>query len=467
MQIVNEHANSQVSNALESMFLAASEAAARRIVAAGWPLTVPARKTLVQRNQKDLDNWWSSIQETALNVIAHRDAPLHKVAPLIPPEVVASVVQCASAITQMPESNLPFWSPFAGRGASLLLEGESGEQPASNDLPPGLIGWVVEHLLLPALLTHLTNLPSLDAASASAAQNFANEVLQVATARELSYLVSVPLAGIDVKSASGAVSAGDGMAIRRLSTEEQGALLEGGLDSLSISNWDTLPFVALEMRVSTPRDTHNPDVRETLAKWLCALQLHGLEPAGSKAILEAQPKWVMAGRAYSPLLLPSRPRNWRTATTAILQRVRATVDRLDRFNIGEPRSERDLALHRFCLGAARATSTDAVLDFVICLESLLLPYDEQARRGDLGYRFRIHGAHYLSNTRKDRKETASRLAGLYELRSRLVHGGKYPAKVEVEDARVVAEQLARRGLLRAVTSGFPTATTFKDMVLGG
>jgi hypothetical protein len=69
-----------------------------------------------------------------------------------------------------------------------------------------------------------------------------------------------------------------------------------------------------------------------------------------------------------------------------------------------PSPPKDLTLHRFFAGVARKGVTDfhpggadrnaadAVLDFTIALEALLLPYDEKARHGDLGYRFRVHGA---------------------------------------------------------------------------
>jgi hypothetical protein len=45
---------------------------------------------------------------------------------------------------------------------------------------------------------------------------------------------------------------------------------------------------------------------------------------------------------------------------------------------------------------------DGILDLAIALESLLLPYDEDARRGDLAYRFRIHGGYFLSKTKSER-----------------------------------------------------------------
>jgi hypothetical protein len=52
------------------------------------------------------------------------------------------------------------------------------------------------------------------------------------------------------------------------------------------------------------------------------------------------------------------------------------------------------------------------------------------------------------------------------MRSRLVHGGKYPSLDEIKTARDDARDLARRGLLSAVLRGFPAAREFNQMILG-
>lgn len=156
----------------------------------------------------------------------------------------------------------------------------------------------------------------------------------------------------------------------------------------------------------------------------------------------------------------------------------ATAQRLAQHKIMQPQSPQDLALHRFFAGEARRGVTDflpgvadrnaadAVLDFTIALEALLLPYDENARHGDLGYRFRIHGAHFISGDVGDRPAMARKLSAIYAARSRLVHGGQYPTSEEIKAVRDDARDLARRGLLRAVREGFPDAAAFNRMILG-
>ena len=227
-----------------------------------------------------------------------------------------------------------------------------------------------------------------------------------------------------------------------------------------------LPLVVLELPVSTPRDRQNPDIRETVAKWLLALQLNGYYPSGYAAHLWPDPSWVMPISMSIPLTLPYQPRQWSSISPAAFERIRATVVQLGGYNVSEPRSPRELALHRFYLGNGRINAVDAVLDFVIALESLLLPYDEDARHAELGYRFRLHGARYLARTRSERREISRQLASLYGLRSRLVHGSGYPAAAEIESGRASAETFGRQGLMRAVREGFPTDANFRDLILG-
>jgi hypothetical protein len=161
---------------------------------------------------------------------------------------------------------------------------------------------------------------------------------------------------------------------------------------------------------------------------------------------------------------------WATARVSALtaedfQTLIATAKQLERHHIREPTSAHELALHRFTTALARDSYADGALDFTIALEALLLPYDENARRGDLGYRFRVHGAHYLSERADERPETAKHLSRIYEMRGRLVHGAKYPDRVQIRAVHDLAYDFARRGLLRAVREDFPTGAMFNQMVL--
>jgi hypothetical protein len=460
------NSDGDLADRLSSLFLAAAEDAARRVHELGWPLTRPVAQTSIRRDRRNPAAWSSQTREVQQNILAHPATPLHEFAPLLTPAAATAVSECASTLVDTASANLPFWSPFEGRGWLLTGSASDTELP-STDYATDPVDWTARYLVLPALYEHLTALPSLDAAVADDGQRFAADVLRVAMADHLAYRVTAPLGGLDIRGPSGTTLTSDEGTIRRLSGTERGSLLKDwGVGSAGVGAFIAVPLVALELPVSTPRDRQNPDVRETVAKWLLALQLNGYYPSGYAAYFRPDPSWVMPISMGVPLTLPYQPRKWSSISSAAFEQIRTTVAQLGGYNVSEPGSPRELALHRFYLGNGRSNAVDAVLDFVIALESLLLPYDEDARHAELGYRFRLHGARYLARIRNERREISRQLALLYGLRSRLVHGSGYPTPAEIQAGRVSAETFARRGLLRAVRDGFPTDADFRDLILG-
>lgn len=455
-----------LNNDLASLFLTASEALVRRLAELGVPLTMPNVQASISRDKQDPSAWKSCNYEVQQNTLAHQGNALFNVMPLLTPEVSAMVARCAQELVADPESKLPFWSPFEGNGRLLISSPES-----SADYATDAADWTSRHLLLPALHSHLAALPSLDNVTPGDAQAFAEDVLRVAAANQLYYRVSVPIAGLDIAARSDPVSLGRDVIIRRLSEDEQGRIFRDWGIGSSISGpvaFTALPLVALQMDIFTPRGSQYEyaDVNEGIARWLCVLQLCGYSVAGAFAAFGPYPRWVLPIHMNIPLTLARQPRKWSTLSNAGTRKVVSVQKKLLQYHIAEPTSEHDLALHRFHIGLARLNPVDSVLDHVIALESLLLPYDENARHGDLSYRFRVHGAYYIGKAKNRREAVAKQLTDLYGLRSRLVHGNKYPTKAEIDTGRSVAEDLARRGLLRAVDEGFPTAVTFKKTVLG-
>jgi hypothetical protein len=363
---------------------------------------------------------------------------------------------------RLPESNLPFFSPFEGNGGMLITHPERTNTPPAN-FETDAVDWTMRHLLLPALNGHLGKILKLQSVSGSAANDFAAEVLKVATAGDMQYLVTLPIGGIKVAARISTMH--DNATFRPLTSAQQGDILvDWGLMSTNFGV--TLPAAALDLKIVTQRKAQNPDAREEISKWLCAFLLCEYEITGYRAGVKSHPSWLLPFSMEAPLVLPLYASTWHNLTPSKIRKLAETVDRLARYSISDPRSERDLALHRFSSGAARTSRVDGILDFVIALESLLLPYDEDARRGDLGYRFRLHGAHYLSRVKSERPAIAKQLTDLYSLRSQLVHGGKYPNPNEINTGWDDAKRLARLGLYRAVTEGFPTAAQFKAMLLG-
>jgi len=72
-----------------------------------------------------------------------------------------------------------------------------------------------------------------------------------------------------------------------------------------------------------------------------------------------------------------------------IQRCRTTTDQLKGYRIDDPQRTPELALRRSNIGNGREDAADALVDFVIALEALLLPYDEQTRRSEMTYRCEV------------------------------------------------------------------------------
>ncbi len=140
-----------------------------------------------------------------------------------------------------------------------------------------------------------------------------------------------------------------------------------------------------------------------------------------------------------------------------------TSEKLAKYRIDAPEKSDELALRRFSLGCSRQDPSDALVDFVIALEALLLP---GLSRSEMAFRFRLHGAHYMAAFPGERSGIERQLRELYDVRSSLVHGGAPPSPESVASAVERARLLVARGLLKAVDEGFPDETFFKRLLLG-
>ncbi|MGD3107562.1 hypothetical protein [Streptomyces sp. YGL11-2] len=449
---------------LKALFLAASAAAAERVRSLGAPFAMPVSQVYVQRHN-DGNGWQSFERNVEKNILANQNVPLFRYAPLLTSDVVEMASRCAEHLVQLPGVHLPFFSPWNYNHGWMLTHDASDQSPPLPEYEEDPGPWTLSHVLLLALHYHLRALPRLDVVSEKDAAAFAADVIEFARSDELTYQVMIPLAGISLPASRKNGLAGGDARVYPLSQEDQGDLLETW--GVGAQNpFLELPAVGLSFMVQTPRTAQNPDIRAAVNTWLCAFYLHGYTLGGREARTELYPRWAGVGISRMPVRMLEIARRRRPLTPTIFEKVRATADRLQKYNIDEPASVHDFALHRFYQGVARQSSADAVVDFVVALESLLLPYDSDARHGDLGYRFRMHGAHFLAPKKSGRREVVKQLLNLYALRSRLVHGGKYPAPSDIEEGRSIAGELARVGLLRAIEDGFPKPETFKSMLLG-
>ena len=166
--------------------------------------------------------------------------------------------------------------------------------------------------------------------------------------------------------------------------------------------------------------------------------------------------------------LPVEPVNMKPAEKILLDHnlIQSALTLAPKIPVGvfhEPKTPAEVSLRRFMQGIADVNPAEALIDFVICLESLLLP---GGNKGEVSYRFRINGAWYLSGSEYNRKTTYDKLKILYDLRSSIVHGGaKSPTYEHSVAQRDVAFFLARTGLLKAIEGNWPNENTFLSFVL--
>lgn len=80
-----------------------------------------------------------------------------------------------------------------------------------------------------------------------------------------------------------------------------------------------------------------------------------------------------------------------------------------------------IPIRRLVASGLRKDREDSFIDCVIGLEALL---STESERTELSYKFRVRGSVLLSKHRQERKELINKLKRLYDLRSRLVHGGR-------------------------------------------
>jgi hypothetical protein len=435
---------------LADLYLAAADLVRRWFAARGVPLKVSVERPVVRREHP---RTWVESTSHMVNVLEAM-APL----PDPPPDLSAleqRLERCADCLIALSGSSLPFWSVFP---ANPWPFSDSGPVGVDFDSQPKI--WLRCAVLFPALRSHLALLDSVADADESHAMAFAEEVISLCTAQDLEYELTVPLAGVELGSERLEVGAAT---IRRLAAAEQGAILQHPQPSwMSFIHW---PDTVLELIVSGPRTTQFLDSQAVVMPIATAFSLHGVGIAGVYVRQGPRPSWIGHGISYAPLNIPHRHGEPAQLDLTLFQAIVETSSMLPKFHLLKPESANDLALHRFVLGVGRESGADSIVDFAIALESILLPYDEDARHSDLGYRFRLHGACYLADDLAERQALARQLTSLYDVRSRLVHGGRYPARAEVEETKNSARDLSRRCLLKAVHEGFPIAKTFKDLLL--
>jgi hypothetical protein len=195
---------------------------------------------------------------------------------------------------------------------------------------------------------------------------------------------------------------------------------------------------------------------------LLALQLFGFEPSGlgeANSWNEPGPSFGIQGRR---LKLP-RVTGDMQCSAAQLERAVALAAKIPAEAFSNPHRKLSLALHRFYQGAVDESTADAIIDFAISLETVLL---QGATTTESTLRFRLNGAWYLSPHDANRRRVMSaELGEIYKTRSTIVHGGKLPAPSALMNTAKMARSLAAEILLKVLDDGWPDASDLEAAVL--
>lgn len=427
---------------VERLGLALQQSSPRLLINRDSPLTWTSEHVVESRNA--FDSWSGELLDGAIG-----------------DEASTSVLDLANEIATSFATTLPYWAPFQGHGPYLAVWGTTGEHPTFEEDPRQ---WAAEHLVLPVAHRYLQDLDTLAKPSTSLLERLSSQLCTVAADTEWHVTASIPVAGLDTGTD---VIESDLARVRRLSSHEQGriAIERGFTDGHNPLAFRPLPSHVIEL-VSTMARDRQPTLGGIAWSVLAAFFLHGYELAGADAVMtRVDPKWLCPMTWGEATPLAHRALNPRSVDEQQLQQISDTAGLLDGYKLATPSTPRELALQRFVSGCTRTEPVDALLDFVIALESLLLPYDRHARTGDLAYRFRLHGAFLLAGDKEGRASTWDELTALYRTRSQAVHGSKYPTPNDAAKQSAIARLLAAKGLLRAVHNGFPNADDFRDLIL--
>jgi hypothetical protein len=444
---------------LAGLFERARERIAARMTEAGMPFTIALQQQVLVPNAEGTG--WEGRQEVVPLNFLREDRSAW------PPQVLAEWLVDARSMAE--ELGALFEDRVIVNGAfpagSRFTGVEAGVSDRSDELD-----MLVRAAVLSPMDAYVKSLDSPAVGDDSLARRIATDVVRIMSTGKLTARRSIALAGI--QTASDEVSI-PGCRVRVLSGAEMGELADyRGPRSGPIGGLRGLPHFVIAthvMEVDAPTDNPNRVGMLPIPSLYLALLLHGFDLAGTGVMATyIIPEWWFGGMVMRPFNMRSHVEGTRKLERHQLEAASVTATRLDQFRIDAPERPSEVALQRFMLGCGRQDAIEAILDFVIALEALLLPYDRDSRNADMSYRFRVHGAHYLaaSPLGVERRSVFGQLRRLYEVRSRIVHGDNYPGPNEAIGFRAEARQLAARGLLRAVSEGFPDPTGFNRLVLG-
>jgi hypothetical protein len=324
--------------------------------------------------------------------------------------------------------------------------------------------WIRDQLLRPFASDYLKRLESLERGDDSLASEAAENLLRIVESKTATVVTSLPIAGLRT---AGDLSSGR-VTIRPLTARELGALNESVFDAMeNARRLRVAPWVdhrderhVLEVTAEGSKKAQ-PSTDIFVGRLILALQLLGFEPHGSGRSSTWTSRNPSGVTFYQSHRLPQRGATRPIEEESLASAV-ALAEAIPTSAVAGPLTKREVALHRFHLGAGEELAADSLVDYTVALEALLLP---EKFEGELRFRFSLYGALFLEGTSTDRKQNYRDLKSVYDTRSALVHGLKPPSADDVRDARITARSLASRMLIKALRQGWPSEDALVNAAL--
>jgi hypothetical protein len=218
--------------------------------------------------------------------------------------------------------------------------------------------------------------------------------------------------------------------------------------------------VILEVTSQHPRHSQ-PDYDSRLHRILLSFMLHDYPVHGSGHIVRYT--WPSHGRLGGQLILPESGGSKRLSATdlgSIIELADSIPDPL----LGQIHDKRGVALQRFMAGVAEKDPAEAVLDYTIAFEAVLLPEEFE---GELKLRLRLGGALFIADKTEERRTLYQTLGKIYDIRSKIAHGLKPPTDNETREAATGAKEILRKLLLKCLRDKWPDQGTLTQLMLGG
>jgi hypothetical protein len=324
-------------------------------------------------------------------------------------------------------------------------------------------------LLCGAVDTYLLHLRALSEPDLDLARKIASEALDFVSSNEMVCVTMLPVGGIELDGEEVAV---ENLLVRRLTMGEVAELLQADdffrdrrrVGFHQFGHGPLTERFAIELRSRKPKS----DLPVGDGAWrdvVLALQLVGVPLVGRGQCAQfVEPRWMGGVSTPPPLAMPrlTNDEPFRLVPS-VLEDAIEILGAVTTISAGQAEAPEAVALRRLLGAGGRVDPADRLVDCVTVLECLLLP----DMRSELIYRFTLHGAVYFAQDTAERQRIATELKALYGTRSGLVHGGdKAPSAQIVAEHAEIALDYARRGVLKALRSGWPTRDMLEQLVFG-